>query len=141
MNPSSEIKYICTILTLVTNNTINTTEMNKHLSNTCFYIYGIGGQIWRSSRKACLLSTTLVILFPFSLPPWKRGKNERRMNKQKSSSKVMPFCLIKSEWNESCDIYSHCLYYPFITVAGFTIFRQIYYCCRQISALEDIIDI
>ena len=35
-----------------------------------------------SSRKAWLLTTTLVILFPFSFfsPPKKRGKKERSMN-------------------------------------------------------------
>ena len=37
--------------------------------------------------------TALVILFPFSLPCYKRGKKKRRMNNQ-SSVKKMPFCSI-----------------------------------------------
>ena len=39
-----------------------------------------------SSRKACTLTTTLVIISPFLLPP-KRGKKKRRMNSKISDQK------------------------------------------------------
>ena len=40
-----------------------------------------------SSRKAWLLTTTLVIRFPFSLPLKKRGKKKRRMNSKNCDQK------------------------------------------------------
>ena len=47
-----------------------------------------------SSRKASILTLTLVILFPFLFSPKKREKKKSRMNQQKSWLKGMPFCSI-----------------------------------------------
>ena len=57
--------------------------------------------IRRSSIKAWLLTKTLVILFPFSFPPKKRGKKKRRMNsKNRDQKSCLSAWSMKKGWKQ-----------------------------------------